>query len=362
MYSTCLHCNKSLGNNLVLETLPVGRRVAFDAAVGRLWVVCHKCGKWNLVPFDTRLETIDACERLFRDTPTRYSTDSIGLARHASGLEMVRIGESQRPEFAAWRYGESYRRRRRKNLIWVGAGAAGLLTAVGGVAGITVATGVGAIGAQVAFHLMGPVGRLLSNRRLGFLSTTPDRGRPTRLGPEQFARAMITWERDEPVFEVPLVSLLNAGSASYLRWSGADLRSSGRRVLSGLNALNGSGRDLKAASDLLGEHHGDLSRWMRDVTERDAKVGRPNASWRFPGTADAERCRALSRPYLRPAFLPAHERLALEMWMNEDIERIWLEGELRLLEREWREAERLARIADDLALEPDGSGGETPTK
>ena len=113
MYSTCLHCNKALGTNDVLETLPIGRRVAFDASQGRLWVVCRQCAKWNLVPFDTRLESIDACERLYRDTATRYSTGSIGLARTKEGLDLVRIGAALRPEFASWRYGVSYRRRRR---------------------------------------------------------------------------------------------------------------------------------------------------------------------------------------------------------------------------------------------------------
>ena len=42
------------------------------------------------------------------------------------------------------------------------------------------------------------------------------------------------------------------------------------------------------------------------------------------------------------------------MWFSEDIERRWLEGELRLLEREWQEAEKLAKIADDLVLETAG--------
>jgi hypothetical protein len=68
-------------------------------------VVCRHCAKWNLVPFESRLESIDACERLFRDTPTRYSTDNIGLARVKEGLEL-RIGPAMRPEFAGWRYGE----------------------------------------------------------------------------------------------------------------------------------------------------------------------------------------------------------------------------------------------------------------
>ena len=125
VYHTCLYCTKELGANDVLETLPIGRRVAFDAAQGRLWVVCRSCEKWNLVPFDTRLETIDACERLFADTRLRFSTDNIGLARVREGLELVRVGPALRPEFAAWRYGDRFGSRRRRNLlIAAGTGAA----------------------------------------------------------------------------------------------------------------------------------------------------------------------------------------------------------------------------------------------
>ncbi|MEZ4377976.1 MAG: hypothetical protein R3B35_06795 [Gemmatimonadales bacterium] len=142
MYSTCLFCTKDLGTNDVVETLPIGRRIAFDAAQGRLWVVCRHCAKWNLVPFDTRLETIDAAGQLFHDTRMRYSTDNIGLARLREGLELVRIGPAQRPEFAAWRYGDSFGKRRRRNLlIAAGAGAAGIGVIAGGAAlGISLAS------------------------------------------------------------------------------------------------------------------------------------------------------------------------------------------------------------------------------
>ena len=50
MYSTCLFCNKRLGNNEAIEVFPVGRRIAFDSAKGRLWVVCRRCERWNLSP------------------------------------------------------------------------------------------------------------------------------------------------------------------------------------------------------------------------------------------------------------------------------------------------------------------------
>jgi hypothetical protein len=43
-------------------------------------------------------------------------------------------------------------------------------------------------------------------------------------------------------------------------------------------------------------------------------------------------------------------RLALEMAAHEETERRALEGELTLLEREWRDAERLAAISDALSV------------
>jgi hypothetical protein len=111
-------CNSDLDHNEAVEHFPVGRRLAFDAAKGRLWVVCRKCERWNLTPLEERWEAIEECERAFRGTRLRVSTDEIGLARLREGLELVRIGDPQRPEMAAWRYGDQFgRRRRRKYLI-----------------------------------------------------------------------------------------------------------------------------------------------------------------------------------------------------------------------------------------------------
>ena len=123
MYSTCLFCNHSLGANDAIEAFPVGRRIAFDAARGRLWVVCRRCERWNLSPLEERWEAVETCERLFRETRMRASTDNIGLARLHEGLELVRIGQALRPEFAAWRYGDQFGRRRTRTILY-GAGAA----------------------------------------------------------------------------------------------------------------------------------------------------------------------------------------------------------------------------------------------
>src|SRR3954469_14036987 len=130
MYSTCIFCHSDLGRNESIEPFPIGGRLAFDAARGRLWVVCRKCERWNLTPVEERWEAIEECERLFRDTRLRVSTDNIGLARLREGLELVRIGEPQRPEMAAWRYGDQFGRRRTRHLLFTGgavAAAAGIV-------------------------------------------------------------------------------------------------------------------------------------------------------------------------------------------------------------------------------------------
>ena len=112
MYKTCIYCHRNLGENESVENFPVGRRLAFDAEKGRLWVVCDNCRRWNLTPLEERWEAIEECERYYRDTTIRYSTDNIGLAQLGEGLDLVRIGKPQRPEFAAWRYGRQFMRRR----------------------------------------------------------------------------------------------------------------------------------------------------------------------------------------------------------------------------------------------------------
>ena len=116
MYSTCIFCNSRLGANEVVEEFPVGRRLAFDPDKGRLWALCPKCRQWNLSPIEERWEALESLERVYRDTPQRYSTDQIGLAKHREGLEVVRIGQPTRPEYAAWRYGGELMRRRRRTL------------------------------------------------------------------------------------------------------------------------------------------------------------------------------------------------------------------------------------------------------
>src|SRR5689334_24168111 len=150
MYSTCIFCHTSLGANESVEHFPIGRRLAFDAAHGRLWVVCRKCERWNLTPLEERWEAIEQCERLFSSTRLKVSTDNIGLSRLREGLELVRIGSPQRPEMAAWRYGDQFGRRRRKHLVWGGAGIAAAI----GLIVVGPATGLIAGGSGTIYNLI----------------------------------------------------------------------------------------------------------------------------------------------------------------------------------------------------------------
>ncbi|MFY7923304.1 MAG: hypothetical protein ACOVSI_12915 [Gemmatimonas sp.] len=124
MYATCVYCHGALGANDVVEHFPVGRKLAFDAARGRLWAVCPRCTRWNLSPLEERWEAIETCERLYRDTPLKASTDNIGLAKLSEGLQLVRVGQPTRPEFAAWRYGGELQRRRIRTWAIYGGSAA----------------------------------------------------------------------------------------------------------------------------------------------------------------------------------------------------------------------------------------------
>jgi hypothetical protein len=67
MYSACIVCKKTLGTNAIFETFPVGERLAFDAARGRLWAVCRHCERQE-IPIDASLEKYQASRAADRQT------------------------------------------------------------------------------------------------------------------------------------------------------------------------------------------------------------------------------------------------------------------------------------------------------
>ena len=343
MYSTCLFCHTELGANEAVEHFPIGRRLAFDAAKGRLWVVCRKCERWNLTPIEERWEAIEECERSYRGTKLRVSTDHIGLARVAEGLELVRIGKPQRPEFAAWRYGDQFGRRRRKYFIQGAVALAGVATIplVGPVLGLS----FGGVGGNVlnlatfihsAYAAKRVIARVHDNDGSVLLVRGRDAGEAEMLPPTAREPWGIRLTYSAPSERAtPWWRYGTNQEQTDLR--GVDAMRAAAQLLPRFNARGASTRQLKSAIALATEYEDPSA-----VFDRTARIAGTNRSWRpFDGSpTEASR---LSR-------VPTDVRLALEMVSHEESERRALEGELSVLEDAWKEAEEIAGISDDMFL------------
>ena len=343
MYTTCLFCNGDLGRNEVIEAFPVGRRLAFDAAKGRLWVVCRRCERWNLTPLEERWEAIEECERAFRATKLRVSTDEIGLARLKEGLELVRIGAPQRPEMAAWRYGDQFGRRRRRYYAMVAGGVA--------VAGVAVVAGpmlglvsVGAF--NPAVNLL-RAGRAIYRSRTFVHAPTPDGG-SLRARLSDLDRVRLTADERGPVLRVPTV----VGRESYWKLPVLPGYRYARKVepqeLHGEAAVRAAGALLPHMNQRGGSAD-DVQRAVAYLEE----AATPEQLYRHAaGIIPKQGVKGFGRARGDDLLknLPTANRLALEMAAHEDVERRALEGELHILEEAWRQAEEIAGIADDMFL------------
>ncbi len=312
-----MFCNRPLGTNEVIETFPVGRRLAFDAAQGRLWVVCRRCERWNLSPLEERWEAVEACEKIFRDTRVRVSTENVGLAKHHEGLELVRIGAPMRPEFAAWRYGDQFGRRRKRKILY---GVAATVV-IGGVVIGGAATGVlsGAVLAQT-----GNLWNLWTNGRTMVKHRKPN-GELLKLKRMDLLGTRVRAADDDLGFKVEV------RRKKKKEWfEGEEARRIVGAILPRMNAMGGKPETVQDAVDEI-EFHGHPSDFLLDLVDGDQFRDKKGV----PG-------------YINK--MPKPTKLALEMALHEEQERRALEGELWRLERAWEEAEEIAAISDNLLL------------
>ena len=328
MYSTCLFCTSALGTNEVVEEFPVGRRLAFDMAKGRLWVVCGSCKRWNLSALEERWEALEVCEKFFRSTPMRVSTDNIGMTRLREGLELVRIGSPLRPEFASWRYLPVFQRRRRNILAAAGATTPG--EQPGWHTSLWAATSLMIFPPMALLAFAGTIRDVYTHRIKTYAHV------PAEVGSRRFA---------VKAYHIPEARLLHADNS--WGWMLDVEHEGGRgtmegpaaqrvlgRLLVAINSTGGSKVDLDRAVSLLGRQEqadgffhqqGRASNWRR---------GR--RYWFDDSLVGALKNRAPSA------------RLALEMALHETVERDALESELQVLKAAWLEAEEIAAIADAL--------------
>ena len=355
MFRRCIACNADLGSNEAVEAFPVGKRLAFDAAKGRLWVVCPTCKHWNLSPLEERWEAIEAAERLYRDTKKRVTTDEVGLARVADGTDLVRIGDPQRPEFAAWRYGERLLRRRTRHLALVAGGVAagGAVILGGAVAGVFAASSINLV-------QLGVRGAVNGYRRLRVATRFEDaEGRGHLVTYAHLGGAALLPDADRWSLSVPTF----AEGGSWRTRLFSDPLKGPTTVLHDVAALRMMSRLLPHVNRA-GAKPDDVQQAVRRLEAGDQVQELAAQAARAPApTGRASLKRQKMGIPTGIGELPISLRLALEMSLHEEDERRWIEGELDELTDRWREAEEVAAISDQLLL-PDwvterlGRGGD----
>ncbi|MGZ8469286.1 MAG: hypothetical protein ACXW61_07365 [Gemmatirosa sp.] len=352
MYAACLFCHRSLGHNAVIESFPVGRQLAYDAARGRLWAVCPHCARWNLTPLEQRWEAIEEAERRFRDARVRAATDEIALARVAGGLTLVRVGRAPQRELTAWRYGRELARR-----LWRTAGlAAGGTVALGALAAGGAAAGLG-VRPELLIPFLHPAVAVLALQAGGLgLSLRPVRvpgpdGRVYEVFRAEFDRLQLLPADDGDGWRVRLkhgfgeLTLEGDAAVAALRPLLARINRRGALqaraldVARWIDELGGAGAAVTALARASASRGGDFERRRRAFDSGEAYERNMWATNNKPPSNPG----AVHR-------LPSLERLALEVAMVEDAERRAMEEELAPLARAWQEAETIAAIADGLAL------------
>jgi hypothetical protein len=329
MYANCLFCPSSLGRNRALEHFPVGRRIAFDLARGRIWAVCPRCGRWNLCPFDERWEALDDCARLSETALVQESTSNISLLRHRSGLSLILVGRPTLGELVSWRYARNLARRRRGFVVAMAA-----LGTVGAVSLLGLAAGGGG-----AFSLLGSVGtfRLMWERSRPVIDVTTADG--TRLQITTSAALALCFAPDQSAGVALRVRTKNEG---FQEVSGQDVGILLARAMPYINETGGTADSALSAAEEIAERGG--AEGFLDSVASDAALHRRSVL--FGDELYPRREGAIYQ-------FPKNIKLGLEAASQMRQEDLVLSGEMRSIIAEWRSAAEVAEIADSL-LEPPG--------
>lgn len=317
MYRTCAFCNATLDGDGGPSGLGVGRRLAFDEWKARLWVVCPRCTRWNLTPLDDRLERIEALARAAAQARLLANTQQVALLRWER-YDLIRVGKPPRVELAGWRYGErlaARNRERAKVVVPLTLAAVGL----GIAANVALGGSFGFLAWNLGRSVDGIYVGLIGERRVRLVEPPicDHCGTVLRLKAKhvQHARVVPDAHKDLGV----LVTCPSCHREAALL-TGPDASALLRQGLAYLNLRRSGRRKAEDAARVVDEA-GGADRLIRNVARRE-----------------------LTLRSLRP-----EGRLALEMAVDE-------RDEVLELERQWRDAEEIAEIADgtlstDAALE-----------
>jgi hypothetical protein len=314
MFASCGFCSGALGGDGGASGLGVGRKFAFDPWKSRAWVICQRCGRWNLTPFDERIDTINALDRMAASGRVAATTEQVALIR-VGPLDVVRVGKPPRVEMATWRYGERLKARekeRMKVVVPVAIVVVGLSVAVNAVAGGS----MGAFMGQIPGLANGIYTGIVGNRRIAIEPPICARcGNVMVLRSRHVRDARLQHSAHA---DVALLLTCRSCKGEGALLEGADAETALRSGLTYLN-LRGTKKLKKKASEA--------------ATQVDAYGG-----------PEAFLARQAQREVKVSAYKGA-EALALEMAVDEQVE-------LREIERQWRDAEEIADIADNLLVDP----------
>jgi hypothetical protein len=307
MFRSCGFCNASFDGDGGPSGLGVGRRIAFDEWKGRLWVVCPRCSRWNLTPFDDRLERIESVARAASEGRIAASTDQVALIRWQR-YDFVRVGKPPRIELATWRYGERLRNRQRERMkvvVPLTVAAIGL----GVAANVAAGGGFGVVVWNIHRIADWMYLRMVGGRKVPLIESPicAHCGSVMQLRARHVQHARVVPDR-----QTEMAVLLSCPRCRQegAQLSGSDATQVLRQGLTYLNLARGGRRRAEDAAkevDLVG----GPDQLVRDIAKRE-----------------------LTLRSLRP-----ERGLALEMAVDE-------RAEVEELERQWRDAEEIADIAD----------------
>ena len=314
MYTTCAFCSGALGGDGGASGLGVGRRFAFDGWKSRAWVICQRCGRWNLTTTHDRLDTVAALERMAAAGRVAATTDQVALVR-AGACDVVRVGRPPRIEMAGWRYGERLKARERERLKVV-------LPLTAAFVGITVVSNVAIGGGMVWWMGQFP----------------------------QYANGIYTWMVGRRPVNVEPPICRRCGSIMVLRAKDVQQARLSRTAHQDLALLLRCPKCATVGAMLEGP---DAERALRyGLTYVNLRKGRRVKRKAEEAARVVERAggpqeliAGATRAELAVSSLKGAQGLALEMAVDE-------QAEVRELEAEWRRADEIADIADNLLTPP----------
>lgn len=233
------------------------------------------------------------------------------------GCDIVRIGKPRRPELATWRYGERLKARRREHLkvyVPVAAVTVGAAITVDVLAGGSMAAMLGQLPAAIDYVTMSIVG----SQKLPIESPVCDHcGALMVLRSKHLAHARVTSTAHE---DLALLLSCPKCRAEGALLHGPDAENALRSGMTYVN-LKRKRQIKKKAEAAAGylERHGGPEVYLRNTIRLERKLGQ----------------------------LGGEEALALEMAVDE-------RAELLELERQWRQADEIAEIADRMLDQPNG--------